>query len=132
MSNGLSPADKLKPGLQSISGVVTDEAISSDFGISASGSLNLRIDLEVSSVTVVGSITATLQGRSPGGSFTDLAGANASVTITGNGTFSIRQNIQIAADQPNMPLPKQLQVVLTTTNAGDAITVDKVYVQQGL
>lgn len=132
MPNGLSPKNVIKKTLEPISGVVTDEAITEDFGLSAGGSKNLRIDLEVSGVTVVGSISAIIQDRSPGGSFSALTGANATVAITAAGTFSITQNIEVAADQPNMPIRKMCRVVLTTTNAGDAITVDKVYVQQEL
>lgn len=118
--------------LQPISGVVTNTPVSQEFGLTAGGSLNLRVDIEVSSVTQVGTLTAKLQQRSPGGSFADLAGANASATFTADGTVSLRQNVQVAADQPNMPLQKMMRVVLTTTNAGDAVTVDKVYVQQEL
>lgn len=132
MPNGLSPKDVKKYGLAAISGVVTNSVISEEFGLSAGGSLNLRIDLEVTGVTVVGSIAAKLQMRSPGGSYTDLAGANASVAITAAGTFSIRQNVEVAADQPNMPLQKMCRVVLTTTNAGDQVTISAIYVQQEL
>lgn len=131
MSNGLSPTDKRKTGLAAVGASETDLVISNDFGISAGGALNLRIDLEVSGTTVTNAITVNLQGRSPGGSFVDLAGANAAVSITGDGTFSLRQNVEVAADQPNMPLPKQLQVVITT-GVADAVTVDKIYVQQPL
>lgn len=132
MANALSPADKKKANLQPIAGVVTNEAISSEFGLSAGGALNLRVDLEVSGVTVVGSIDAKLQHRSPGGTFADLAGANATVSITADGVVSLRQNVQVAADQPNMPLRKMMRVVLTTTNAGDEVTIDKVWLQQEL
>ena len=130
--NGLSPSDKKKNGLQPIVGIVTNEAISQEFGLSAGGSLNLRLDLEVSGVTLVGSITAKLQHRSPGGSFADLAGANASVSITADGVVSMTQNVQVAADQPNMPIRKMVRVVLSTTNAGDEVTIDKVYLSQEL
>lgn len=127
----MSPKAIKKFGLAAISGIVSNQAISEETGVSYHGSKNLRIDIEVSGVTVVGSITAKIQGRTPGGSYTDYAGANASVSITGNGSFSIRQNIEVAADQANMPLHKNLQVVLTTTNAGDQVTVGTVYITQG-
>lgn len=132
MANGMSPQDKKKAGLAAISGVVTNEPVSNEFGLSAGGSLNLRVDLEVSNVTVVGAITAKLQHRSPGGAFEDLVGANASVSITADGVVSLRQNVQVAADQPNMPIRKMVRVVLTTTNASDEVAVDKVYVSQAL
>lgn len=129
---GLSPADVRAANLQPISGVVTNQPISMDFGLNHEGSLHLRIDIEVSGVTVAGSITAKLQTRSAGGAFHDLVGANATTTITGNGTFSITQVVERTVDQPNMPLQKQAQVVLTTTNAGDLVTVNKVWLLQGL
>ena len=128
--NGYAPKDRLLQGVGSFSGVTAQTPISRDISLTAGGSKNLRIDVEVSGVTQVGTLTLTLQGRSPNGSFADLAGANASATVTANGTVSLTQNIEVAADQPNMPLPKQLQVTLTTTNAGDAITIDKVWVLQ--
>lgn len=129
---GLSPKDVTALNLQPISGVVTAFPISQDFGLNHEGSIYLRIDIEVTGVTVVGSIAAKLQTRSPNGTFHDLTGGNQTVTISGNGTFSITQVVNRTADQPNMPLQKQCQVVLTTTNAGDAVTVNKVWLQQGL
>ena len=38
----------------------------------------------------------------------------------------------VAADQPNMPLRKTMRVVISATNAGDAVTIDKVWVSQEL
>ncbi len=133
MSNGYSPTDKKKKGLDPISGVVTNEAISNIVGLSASGSRNVRLDIKVSGVTVVGSIAIKLRHSVNGSeTFTDLAGANATIAITTNGVISLTQNVEIAADQPNMPLRKHLQVVLTTTNAGDEVTIDNVWLSQGL
>lgn len=132
MSNGLSPKDVKLAGLAPISGIVTNSAISEEFGLSHGGSLHLRVDLEVTGVTVVGAITAKIQHRSPGSSFADLAGANASVSIAANGVVSITQAVERAADQANMPIRKMCRIVLTTTNAGDQVTISKIYVQQEL
>ena len=130
MANGWTPKDKILPGLTAFSGVVSQTAISREIGLTAGGSKNLRVDVEVSGVTQVGTLTLTLQMKSPGGSFTDLAGANATATFTAAGTVSLTQNIEVSADQANMPLQSLLQVTLTTTNAGDAVTVDKVWILQ--
>ena len=130
--NGLSPKEVRKANLQPVVGIVTATPISEDFGLSAGGSKYLRVDLEVSGVTVAGAISAKLQHRSPGGPFVDLVGANATVSITANGVFSMTQVVDRAVDQPNMPLRKQVQVVLTTTNAGDEITINRVWLQQEL
>jgi len=133
MPNGYSPQDKIKAGLAAISGIVNNSAISETIGLTAGGSLNFRVDLEVSGVTQVGTLTVKLQHKSPlQSTWDDLAGANASTTITANGTVSLTQNVQVAADQPNMPLRKAVRVVITTTNAGDAVTIDKVWVSQEL
>lgn len=124
--------DKKLNTLAAISGIVSDTPISDVVGLTHETSLNLRVMIEVTGVTVAGSITAKLQAAYPDGTFADFAGANASAAITANGTYSIRQNIEIAADQPNMPLTKMVRVVLTTTNAGDAVTVSKVWFQLAL
>lgn len=130
--NGLSPKEYKKMGLAPIAGIVTNSPISEEMGLSAGGMLNLRVAIEVTGVTVVGAITAKLQHRSPGGAYEDLVGANATVAITAAGSFSIRQNVEVAADQPNMPIHKMTRVVISTTNAGDAVTISKLYLQQQL
>jgi hypothetical protein len=130
--NGYAPKDIKAEALQPLSGIVSAFPISQDAGLSAGGALHLRMDVKASAVTVAGAITAKLQMRAPNGSFTDLAGANASVSITAAGIFSMTQLVERAADQPNMPLQKQIRVVLTTTNAGDAVTIDNVFLYQEL
>ena len=131
MANGYSPTDKKIAGLQPI-GASESEVLVGSLGLSAGGSRHLRIDIAVSSVTVTTGITAKLQMAPRGGdTFTDLAGANASVAITGNGVFSLTQAVERAADQANMPLMKNIRVVITT-QAGDAVTVDNVLASQEL
>ena len=132
MANGWSPIDKKKPNLAAISGIVTAQEIG-NFGITAGGSKHLRVDIKCSGVTVVGSIDVKLQ-MAPTGSdtYVDLAGANATVSITTAGVVSMTQIIERSADQPNMPLMKNVRAVITTTNAGDAVTIDNVLVSQEL
>lgn len=131
MANSYSPVDmrKVRPSI-SVSGAAST-VISNSIQLSAQGSLHLRIDVQVSGVTVGSGITAKLQMRSIDEDWADLVGANASVAITTAGTVSMRQNVEVAADQPNMPLKKQIQVVLTTTS-GSVITVEQVRVSQGM
>lgn len=129
--SGLLIRDVKKPSVTAVAGVVTALAISNDFTPTASGSKNMRVEAEVSAVTQVGTLTMTLQGKSPNGTYANLAGATATATFTAAGTITLRQNVEVAADQPNMPLPTQMRVVLTTTNAGDAATVDHIYVTMG-
>jgi hypothetical protein len=130
--NGYTPEDKRVKTSTAISGIVAGQEVAK-FGTTAGGAKNLRVDLQVSGVTVVGSITAKLQmATTDADTYADLAGANASVAITADGYFSLRQNIEVAADQPNMPLKKMVRVVIVTTNAGDEVTVDHAYVLQEL
>lgn len=129
-SNILAPVSIKFAGLQSLTGIVTNSPISREEGLTSGGSLNLRVDIKASAVTVVGAITAKLQHKSTNGTYSDLAGANASVTISTAGYFSLRQNVEIAADQPNMPIKSMVRVVLSTTNAGDAVTIDDIWIQQ--
>lgn len=133
MANGLSPKSiKYSGGSLAFSGVITSSPISEEAALTAAGSLNFRVDLKVSGVTVVGAIAAKLQHKSPGGTYSDLAGANASVSITAAGYYSLTQSAFRAADQANIPIKSMVRVVLTTTNAGDVVTVDDVWIQQEL
>lgn len=133
MASGYSPKDIIKDGLTPVSGIVTSQAISKDAGLSWESAFRLRVDVVAAGVTVAGAITAKLQHRAPdNGTWTDLAGANASVAITTNGLVTMTQLVERSADQVNMPIRKQLRVVITTTNAGDAVTISNVYLYQAL
>ncbi len=120
------------PSVSAIAGVVTAQVISEVFPISAEGSLNFRADIEVTTVTQVGTLTLALQTRSPNGTWTTVASTNGSKTFTAAGTVSIRLNVEVAGDQADMPLQQQARLILTTTDAGDRVTVSAAYVQQTL
>lgn len=114
-----------------VAGVVTAQVISKEpMILSGQGTLALRLMIEASAVTAVGAITAKIQQASPNGSYADLTSANNTVTISGNGTFTINLNCYRTADAADMPLAQKIRVILTTTNAGDRITVNHVYLQQ--
>lgn len=131
MANSYSPVESiLKTTGITVGASETNTVISQSVGLSAQGSRNVRVDFKVSSTTVATGITAKLQYRSIE-TWTDLAGANASVSITADGEYSLTQCIERSADQPNMPLKKQLRLVITT-GVGDTVTVDTVRVQQGM
>lgn len=131
MANSYTPQDfKLKTPL-AFGASVTAQPISKPIGLTAKGSLNVRVDVEVSGVTVGAGISVKLQMQSINEGWTDLAGANATASITANGMVSMRQNVEVAADQPNMPLKKMLRVVVTT-GAGSAVTIEQVRVSQGM
>lgn len=113
---------------KAVSGVVTNEPVTREHRVSAGGALNGILKLKVSGVTQVGTITPKLQSAN-GADWVDIKSGAA---ITANGIQYIRWNIEVAGDQVVLPLLNKLRLVLTTTNAGDAITVDYVEVLQNL
>lgn len=129
MASGFSVRDRKVDPPVTFSGIVTNTPISKTTDLGEYGTTHLRVDIQVTAVTVVGAITAKLQHQSPGGAFEDCTGANATVAITAAGNFSITQLVERAADLPNMPLRKACRVVVTTTNAGDAFTLSNVWFQ---
>jgi hypothetical protein len=54
-----------------------------------------------------------------------------SVSVTANGWFYIRMNVEVAADQAKLPLAN-LGKLVATTGVGSAVTVDAIYISQGL
>jgi hypothetical protein len=128
--NGYSPKDVIRE-TKVFGASVTEEQVSEDIGLTAGGAIDgFRIKFKCSSVTNSTGITAKVQMRTID-TWTDLAGANASVAITADGEYSIKQLALISADQPNFPLEKMLRVVITT-GAGDAVTFDKMSISQEL
>lgn len=129
-NNGYSPKDILRETL-TFGASVTAEPVSEDTGLYATGALmGFRVDFKVSAVTAGAGISAKLQQRTID-AWTDLAGANATVAITANGEYSLKQLALISADQPNFPVKKQIRVVVTT-GAGSAVTFDEMYLLQPL
>jgi hypothetical protein len=131
-SNAYSPQDALLTGsVPTVLGAsVSNQVISKEIALTSGGSQNLRIDLAVSGFTLGAGISVKLQHKSIS-AWSDLAGANASVAITANGEFSITQLMARAADQANMPIKKQVRVLITT-GAGSAVTVSAIRVSQPL
>lgn len=124
--NGYSPSDNLKlPGLAAVSGIVTNQVISKEFWITAGGSKNLVVRVKVSGVTQVGTLTLKLQTA-----MDDQYENSKTATFTANGYVYIKIQQADSNDQQYTPLLSKGQIVLTTTNAGDAVTVDSVKVLQ--
>jgi hypothetical protein len=110
-----------------ISGVVTAQPVTVTAPVTSSGALNGIIKITAAAVTQVGTITPKVQ-TAIGSDWVDVKSGTA---ITVAGVQYIRWNIEVAADQTVLPLLNSLRVVLTTTNAGDAITLSKVELLQG-
>jgi hypothetical protein len=111
-----------------VSGVATNRPVTVEFPNSAGGALNGIIKLVVSGVTQVGTITPKLQTANG----SDWVDVKSGAAITAAGIQYIRWNIEVAGDQAVLPLLNKCRVVVTTTNAGDIITVDLCEVLQEL
>ena len=120
----------LNESYQVLGAAVTAQPVTKEFRISHAGSLNLLIGIKCSSVTAGAGISAKLQSSFYGQAQADWIDGN-SVSITGNGWFYIRMNVQASGDQSKMPLADAGRVVVTT-GAGSVVTVSEVLVLQGL
>jgi len=125
MSNGWSP--RSIEIARTYSGVQTNNPISAEFPITAGGSRNMVLKITTSAATVVGTVTVKLQSAI-GSDWVDMK----STTIASAGSVYLRLNIEVAGDQSVLPMLAKGRVVLTTTNAGDSITLSGIQVLQEL
>lgn len=114
--NGWSAKEVAIP--QAISGIVTDRVVSLVYPITANGAIHHVVKIAASGVAVVGTITAKLQ-TAIGSDWVD----SKTVTVSANGNFYIKLNVEVVADQTFLPLLNSGRIVITTTNAGDAVTI---------
>jgi hypothetical protein len=110
-----------------ILGIVTNRVVSKEYPITSDGALHCVIKIVASGVTVVGSITAKLQ-TAIGADWVD----SKTVAIAANGNVYIKLLAEAAADQTYLPLLNKGRIVITTTNASDAVSVDEVDLLQEL
>lgn len=125
--NGWSANDYLIPAQAVSSGIVTNKVVSKEFPISAGGSLHMVVKLSAPSVTLVGAITAKLQ-TAIGNDWVD----SKTVAVTAAGDFYIKLLCEVAGDQTFLPLLNKGRLVVSSTNAGDAVTFDTIEVLQEL
>lgn len=125
--NGWSATDISLQGKQ-VSGVVSNSPLTKEASVTAGGSRNGILRLVVSGVTQVGTITPKLQ-TAIGNTWVDVKSGSA---ITADGSQYIRWNIEVSGDQSVLPLLDKLRVVVTTTNASDALTVSSCELLQEL
>lgn len=125
--NGYSPKSMIK-ATKVVGASEAGLQVSESMGLTAGGSCSLRVDIKVEAVTVGAGITFKLQHMVVD-TFKDLSSANSSVAITANGTYSLKMNVNIAADQVDMPLAKQIRVV-AVTGAGSAVTISQMQLLQ--
>lgn len=112
------PANVLGAGL-------TKQVVTKETWVTGHGSRALRVDVKVKDVVAGAGITAIVQHASTISGWVDTK----SVSITGDGTFSVTFLDSVAADQTHLPLRPKLRVVITT-GAGSAVTVEAVSVMQ--
>lgn len=117
---------KLTPKPQVLGANLADEPLVA-WSLNHYSSKNLRIDIVASGVT--GTVTLQLQHRPLGGEYEDLASANSSVTLV-DGNNTITMNVEIAADQADMPIRRSVRLVATTDGTG-AASLDSVSCQVG-
>lgn len=126
--NGWSAKDITLTPAPSLSGIVTDGLVSLEgWPVTAGGSLNMVVKITVSAATVVGSITAKLQ-TAIGSDWQD----SKTVALTAAGVYYIKLQTSVTADQPYLPLLNKGRVVVSTTNAGDSVSISEVMVLQEL
>ena len=93
-------------------------------GLSASGCKSLRVHIKAEDVTLTTGITVRIQ-QLIFDTYVNLASANSSVAITADGSYVLRMDNIRSADQADMPLAKQIRLVVST-GTGDAVTISKV------
>jgi hypothetical protein len=130
MAYRYTPTSALKSQSPVVVGASVTVPASEEFRISHAGSLNLLVGIQCASVTAGAGITAKVQSSFYGQAGADWQDGN-SVSITGNGWFYIRMNVQTSGDQAKLPLADVGRIVVTT-GAGSAVTVSTVEVLQGL
>jgi hypothetical protein len=87
----------------------------------------LRVEIVASGVTAGAGITAIFQDSNDG--ITWVSGKT--VAITTNATVSILVNPETEADLAYLPFRAHGRVVITS-GAGSAVTVDQLYIYQGI
>lgn len=95
--------------------------ISKNFPISADGSKNLLIGVQVSDVTAASGITVALQS-SVNPKSNAWRTAKTSSPVSADGWVYLSMNIEVAGDQANLPLGPTGRIVVTT-GAGDELTI---------
>lgn len=106
----------------------TNTVVSEVVRISDEDSRCINIDITAASTTVATGITAKLQDSAQGGALASW-NDNGTVSITGDGVFTIDLLAEASGDQANLPLRPYIRVVVST-GVGDAATISKVLVSK--
>lgn len=128
MNSWVANNKKLQRPSNVFSGVMTAASVNTNpFKVTAGGACDgLRLDVVISAVTVVGSISLIIQHSSDSTNWETMK--TNTISAAGVSTFKFLPNI--AGDQTYMPLKHLIRLVATTTNAGDTFTIDNVLLMQ--
>lgn len=125
MSNGYSSTE-VSLGTPALVGVRTNSPVSKEFRLGQGGATQaLTVKVSFSAVTQVGTLTLKLQTGMQG-DWVDVK----SQAFTTTAPVYIKLNNAISGDAALMPLLLLGRVVLTTTNAGDSVTISSIEVVQ--
>jgi hypothetical protein len=128
MSNGWAQQEVTVSPAKVVSGIVTSAPLTKEFRITAGGAtVGFLAKVVVSAATVVGTITLKVES----GMGADYVVAK-STTVSAAGIYYIRLMASVGADAAVMPLLAKGLVTVTTTNAGDSVTIASVEVLQEL
>ena len=102
----------------------TNTVVSREFPITGGGSRQLVARVKTSATTVAVGITFGIQSSMDGSVWVKAAKTTA---ITGDGNFTLSLIAELAGDQASLPLLPRARIVVTS-GAGDAVTIDNVFV----
>lgn len=129
--NGYSTRNYVfKNTAQTVAGVTTGTAITSEFPMSAEDSLRFVVRATVTAITVAGSITAKVQENWGDAAGWHDVGTQANLALTTTGAKEIQMIIDNTTDQDQLPTAPRCRVVIANTNAGDTVTISEVWVSR--
>jgi hypothetical protein len=130
--NGYAPVEVILGNSANVVGAsATTQVVSKDFRINPEGSLHLRIDMELSAVTIstgTALILQTTSGLNAAGSAEDWVNAKSTSVIT-NGLVSQTYLVEVSADQTYLPLRCKGRIVCTS-GSGDTVTINSIRIMQ--
>lgn len=129
MAQGYTVENVVKSGTaQTLGASETDTVVSNTFRMSAEDSKFFLARLDTSSSTVATGITANLQHSWDGGTTWEDIGSGVQVSITGDASYQME--LEYSASNTTLAWP--LARIVVSTGAGDAVTVDAVYISRRL
>lgn len=127
MSNAWISDEVILPGLTALGASATNSAVTREFGLTAGGATKAFLAV-ITTSAAVGTVTAKLQTRMPGGVFEDAKTATISASGSPQET-ELTLLAEAAADQTYFPL-RQIARLVVTTAAASSVTITSVLMCQ--